>query len=104
MINDAAALDAGTPLHMSVNGHAAVASLDSALFKHVPVTLEARLGDVTLTVADLLNLTAGSVLTLDAQINETIEIRLDSTVLARGEIVAVGDRFGVRVTEVAPRA
>ena len=80
-----------------------VTSLNSTIFKHVPVTLQARLGEVTLTIAELLQLRPGSVLTLDVQINEPVDLRLDANVVARGEIVAVGDRFGLRIIEVADR-
>ena len=77
-------------------------SLDSAIFKDVNVDLKARLGEVTLTVEDLLQLRAGSVVTLAAKLNDLVELRLNDSVVARGEIVAVGDHFGVRIVDVAP--
>ena len=76
-------------------------SLDAAIFKEVEVELEAKLGRVTLSIADLMNLRAGSVLELDLKINDRIALQLNQSVLAWGEIVAVGDNFGVRVVEVA---
>ena len=75
--------------------------IDSTIFKDVRVSLQAKLGQVTLTVADLLALKAGSVVKLDLQMNELIELRLNESVVARGEIVAVDDNFGVRIVEVA---
>ena|SRR5216683_2807607 len=80
----------------------ALVPLDSALFKDVRVELTARLGVATLTVEELLNLKAGSVVKLEARLNDLVELRLNGQVVALGEIVAVGERFGLRIVEVAP--
>jgi flagellar motor switch protein FliN/FliY len=52
-------------------------------------------------LADLLALRAGEVLTLDRQMNEPVELFLNDRLVARGEIVSVGDSFAVRIVEVA---
>lgn len=83
---------------------APLVTLDSALFGRVNVKLEARLGSATLSVKDLLALRAGEVLRLDAQLNDLVELQLNGAVVARGEIVAAGDAFAVRLVEVAPQA
>ena len=75
--------------------------IDSTIFKDVRVPLQAKLGQASLTVAELLALKSGSVVKLNAQMNELIELRLNDAVVARGEIVAVDDSFGVRIVEVA---
>jgi flagellar motor switch protein FliN/FliY len=75
--------------------------LDAAIFKDVRVQLRARLGEATLTVEDLLALKAGSVVTLDSPLNAPVELRLNASVVARGEIVAVGEHFGLRIVDVA---
>lgn len=77
-------------------------TLDSALFKEVQVDLKAKLGRATLSVEELLALKAGSIVRLDAKMSDLIELRLNDTVVACGEIVAVGDHFAVRIVEVAP--
>jgi flagellar motor switch protein FliN/FliY len=76
-------------------------TLDSSLFKDVRVELRARLGTATLSVEELLALREGSVVKLEAGLNDLVELRLNDQVVALGEIVAVGDRFGVRIVEVA---
>jgi flagellar motor switch protein FliN/FliY len=76
-------------------------SPDSSLFRDVLVTLQARLGTVSMPLADLLALRAGEVLTLDRQMNEPVELFLNDRLVARGEIVSVGDSFAVRIVEVA---
>jgi flagellar motor switch protein FliN/FliY len=80
---------------------ATAVSLDSAVLNDVPVTLQAKLGEATLSVADLLGLSEGSIVSLDRSLNDVIELRLNNAVIARGEIVAVGDRFGVRITNLS---
>ncbi len=76
-------------------------SMDAAIFQDVAVALQARLGQTSLSVADLLALRAGSVVKLDLKMNDLIELRLNQSLVARGEIVAVDDHFGVRIVEIA---
>jgi flagellar motor switch protein FliN/FliY len=73
-----------------------------ALIDNVDVVVETYLGATTITIADLQALKAGALLTLDAQLNELVELRVNGVTVAHGELVAVGDQFGVRVTSVAP--
>ena len=75
--------------------------LDSAIFRSVNVALKVRLGELNLSVRDLLALQPGAVVKLEARLNDLVELRLNDTVVARGEIVAVGDNFGVRIIDVA---
>ena len=72
-----------------------------AYLHDVEVRLEARLGEVAVTVAHLSSLVPGSVMTLDHSLSDPIELRLNGAVVARGEIVVVEDYFGVRIVEVA---
>jgi flagellar motor switch protein FliN/FliY len=53
-------------------------------------------------VGEILGLQAGTVLNLDAELNAPFDVMLGDLVGPRGELIAVGDRFGLRVTEVAP--
>jgi len=77
-----------------------VVSIDAEMFKDVQVGLSARLGQADLSVEELLALKAGSVVKLDLKINDLVELRLQDSLVARGEIVAVGDHFGIRIVEV----
>ena len=88
------------------NGDAAPAAhhpgrISRALIDNVEVTLEAYLGSARLTVADLAALGAESVVTLDASLNRAVELRLNGVAVGTGELVAVGDSFGVRLIEIA---
>lgn len=79
----------------------ALSPLDASVFKDIQVELDASLGRAVLSVATLSDLAAGSVVTLDAKINDLVELRLNGAVVARGEIVAVDDHFAVRIVEIA---
>lgn len=74
---------------------------DSALLKDLNVTLQARLGEAVMAVAELIALRTGAVLDLDTRLNEPVELYLNDALIGRGEIVAVDDRFGVRIVEIA---
>lgn len=76
------------------------ARISSKLIDTVAVQLEAFLGSASMTVGDLAGLAKGAVVGLDAQLNMPVELRLNGIGVARGELVAVGDKFGVRLTEI----
>lgn len=78
------------------------ARLSNAVIENVDVTIETYLGATSLTIAALNELRTGSVIALDAALNEVVELRLNGVCIAHGELVAVGDRFGVRITAVSP--
>ena len=76
---------------------------DSALLREVEVILQARLGALVMPVAELMELREGSVLGLPVRLDEPIDLLLNDSLVARGEIVAVDDRFGIRLVEIAPK-
>lgn len=76
-------------------------TLASRMIDNVEVELEAFVGGTRMTVAELAALKAESVVTLDAALNQAVELRLNGTIIARGQLVAVGDKFGVRLSEIA---
>ncbi|MBU6955220.1 FliM/FliN family flagellar motor switch protein [Hahella sp. HN01] len=71
------------------------------LVKNVKVTLDVYLGDANLTVAELTALTNESVVKMNKQLNDPIELLLDGKVVARGKLVAVDDVFGIQITETS---
>ena len=66
----------------------------------VPVNISAVLGRAHLSVAELLQLSQGSVLELDRKVGEAIDIYVNNRLVARGEVVVVEDRLGVTMTEI----
>jgi flagellar motor switch protein FliN/FliY len=72
----------------------------ASLIDNVEVTLEAYLGKSQLKISDVRALKPDSLITLDAGLGAEVELRLNGAVIARGELVAAGDKFGVRLTEI----
>lgn len=78
-----------------------MAPLSSELLRGVRVALEARLGEAAMTVEEMLALKSGAVVPLDAALSDQVDLYLNDTLVARGELVAVGDKYGVRIVEIA---
>jgi len=68
-------------------------------YADVPIDIEVELDRRVLTVRDLLDLEAGSVIKLDRSAGENIDVLAGGTLLAFGEIVIVEDTIGVRITD-----
>lgn len=71
------------------------------ILEQVGLTLEVFIGEASLTIKELQELSEDSIVTLNASLNCAAEIRLDDSVIALGELVAVGDNFGVRITQIS---
>ena len=71
------------------------------LLMHVPLRLSVELGTATMSVAEILKLGAGSVVELDRSIDGPVTLLVNDRPIARGEIVAVEENFGLRITELA---
>ncbi|WP_298668592.1 flagellar motor switch protein FliN [uncultured Sphingomonas sp.] len=70
------------------------------LLQDVDVKLTVEIGSTQLTLRELLALGESSVIELDRQANELLEVFVNGTLIGRGEVVTVGERFGVRMTEL----
>ena len=66
----------------------------------VPVSISAVLGRASMSVAQLLQLSSGSVLELDRKVGEAIDNYVNKRQVARGEVVIVDERLGVTMTEI----
>ena len=77
------------------------ANLD--VLMHVPLTVTAELGTCKMSVAEVLKLGTGSILELDRLAGGPVDLLVNNKLIARGEVVAVDDNFGVRVTELISR-
>lgn len=71
------------------------------LLMHVSLPLSVELGRRRMMLADILNVGTGSVVELDRSASAPVDVLVAGTLVARGDIVAVGDNFGIRVTELA---
>jgi flagellar motor switch protein FliN/FliY len=73
------------------------------LLMNVSLAVTAELGRCTMRVSDVLKIGKGSIVELDRLAGSPIDVLVNDRLVARGEVVAVDDRFGVRVTEVVAR-
>jgi flagellar motor switch protein FliN/FliY len=70
---------------------------------NVSLGVTAELGRCTMRVSDVLKIGRGSIVELDRLAGAPIDVLVNARLIARGEVVAIDDRFGVRVTEVVAR-
>jgi flagellar motor switch protein FliN len=70
------------------------------LFADIRVRLSVEVGSTALKLSELMDLAEGSVVELDRQAHELLDIMANGTLIARGEVVTVNGRFGIRVVEV----
>ena len=78
--------------------------INSDVLQNIPVTISVEVGRTTLKIRDLMRLTQGSVVELDRIAGEPLDLLVNDTLVAQGEIVLVNERYGVRLTSVIPAA
>jgi len=83
--------DEGQPANRDVN-------LDVIL--DVPVTLSMEVGRTRIPIRNLLQLNQGSVVELDRAAGEPLDVFVNGTLVAHGEVVVVNEKFGIRLTDV----
>ena len=66
----------------------------------IPLNVEVVVGSAVIQIRDLLNMGPGSVFELDRETTEPVDIKVNGKLIAKGELVVVGERFGVRITEI----
>lgn len=71
-----------------------------AAIYEVPVNVQAVLGKTTMPVNQLLKLGRGAVIELNRKVGEAVDIYVNDRVVARGEIVVVGENLGITLTEI----
>ncbi len=74
--------------------------LDLDVILDVPVTLSLEVGRARLPIRNLLQLNQGSVVELERSAGESLDVLVNGTLIAHGEVVVINDRFGVRLTDV----
>ncbi|MEM1261499.1 MAG: flagellar motor switch protein FliN [Pseudomonadota bacterium] len=66
----------------------------------VPVNVALRVGQASISIRQLVSLVEGSVIELDRESTDPMDVLVNDTLVARGEIVVVDEKFGVRLTDV----
>ena len=70
------------------------------VLENIEVELTVEVGRAEITIRDLLRLNEGSVIELDRLAGDPLDILVNGTKIARGEVVMIGERFGVRFGEI----
>lgn len=86
---------------INIEAHAPRQSSEIDMIGHVQVSLEARIGTVTMTVERLFGLKSGEIVEMNEILDAPMTLLLNGKPVARGELLAVDDHFGVRILDVA---
>jgi flagellar motor switch protein FliN/FliY len=74
------------------------------LILDIPVTISMEVGSTAITIRNLLQLNQGSVIELDRLAGEPLNVLVNGTLIAHGEVVVVNEKFGIRMTDVISAA
>lgn len=75
-------------------------SPDMDVILDIPVQLAMEVGSTSISIRNLLQLNQGSVIELDRLAGEPLDVLVNGTLIAHGEVVVVNDKFGIRMTDV----
>ncbi len=78
--------------------HAARNDIEMVL--DIPVQLTVELGRTRIPIKNILSLAQGSVIELDGLAGEPLDVMVNGCLIAQGEVVVVGERFGIRLTDI----
>ncbi|MFL0809564.1 MAG: flagellar motor switch protein FliN [Agarilytica sp.] len=84
---------AGAP--QNINGNP-----DLDVILDIPVSISMEVGRTSITIRNLLQLNQGSVIELDRLAGEPLDVLVNGTLIAHGEVVVVNEKFGIRMTDV----
>ena len=89
-----------SPDELASDAAAGSSDVNLDLVLDIPVTVSLRVGSTDISIRDLVSLVEGSVVSLDRDAEAPLDVLVNGTLIAHGEIVVVDDRFGVRLTDV----
>lgn len=81
-------------------GPADLSNPDLDVILDIPVTISMEVGSTPITIRNLLQLSQGSVIELDRLAGEPLDVLVNGTLIAHGEVVVVNEKFGIRMTDV----
>ncbi len=76
--------------------------INPEVLQNISVTMSIEVGRAMIKIKDLMRLTQGSVVELDRIAGEPLDLLINNTVVAQGEVVLVNERYGIRLTRVVP--
>ena len=78
--------------------------INADVLQNIPVTISVEVGRTAIKIRDLMRLTQGSVVELDRLAGEPLDLLVNNTLVAQGEVVLINESYGVRLTSVIPTA
>ena len=84
----------------SQNEQKEIEKYDLGLILDIPLELSVEFGKVKIVINDLIQLGQGSIIELDKSVGDPLEIYINGKLIARGEVVVVDEKFGIRVTDI----
>ncbi|MFA5928720.1 MAG: flagellar motor switch protein FliN [Candidatus Margulisiibacteriota bacterium] len=75
-------------------------SFNKGMFAQIPIKVSVELGQTKLSLQEVLELKEGSIIELDRLAGEPLDLVVNGQLIARGEVVAIDDNYGLRITEV----
>ena len=98
---DGAFADAGERVQFDpLQGAAGDGDVNLDMILDVPVTLAMEVGRTRISIRNLLQLNQGSVVELDRSAGEPLDVFVNGTLVAHGEVVVINEKFGIRLTDV----
>ena len=82
------------------NGPVALEGPNLDVILDIPVSISMEVGSTEISIRNLLQLNQGSVVELDRLAGEPLDVLVNGTLIAHGEVVVVNDKFGIRLTDV----
>jgi flagellar motor switch protein FliN/FliY len=71
-----------------------------AFIRDIPMRVSVELGRASVVVKDLLRVKLNQIVEVDKMVGEPLEIRINNQLVARGEVVVINDKFGIRLTDI----
>ncbi len=106
--SDAVAADAGVTAagfdNLEDNSSASGDDINMDVILDIPVKLSMEIGRTSVNIRSLLQLNQGSVIELDRMAGEPLDVLVNGTLIAHGEVVVVNEKFGIRLTDVVSPA
>ena len=84
----------------SIGGENSIADTNLDVILDIPVNLSMEIGRTEISINNLLQLNQGSVVELDRLAGEPMDVLVNGTLIAHGEVVVVNEKFGIRLTDV----
>ncbi|RQO63600.1 hypothetical protein DBR47_03485 [Paucibacter sp. KBW04] len=89
-----------SPLSSTESSVALQPSIGIAALSGVKANVRVFAGNISTSVGEILNMKDGAVFSMDKALNAPFDLMIGEAVVARGELVAVGENFGIRVTQI----